>query len=475
MAITASNSEIIKSARRIKTNPSVVSVKALKFNKKQDYSKFIKWIDSSNKELEKIKLPKKKDIKGISVKGSGGINLLGLAALAALGVGGLIASGKLDKFFEKIDIDFGGDGKGEGGPPGSGVIKTATTIGGGIAGIQLLKRTPLAKNALKSAKTALTSNRWVNRFFNPMNKAKNKIVKTGGLLNKSKNISTLGKLKGGLRLSKTNVVTNTLAGGIDYGIRRSEGQTQTQAISGAASGVAGGIAGAALGAKAGTAAGAAIGALFGGVGAVPGAAIGGVIGGLLGGFGGASSFSAISDKITGVGSSSNQVQSNITFGNIMDKFENVVIKFESMNFTVTSKASSNSRNKKNEQKRRNATKQSLRDMDIGFTDPVTGKDNYDLKLDKGGGENQWWDFMDLFPNPDVYKVIPKENKVSNMNLNKDQVIVMVPEGMQPPSGGGIVPIPIPTGGGGSGNIIMNNSSDDVNTIASNLLLTKLAV
>ena len=92
------------------------------------------------------------------------------------------------------------------------------------------------------------------------------------------------------------------------------------------------------------------------------------------------------------------------------------------------------------------------------------------------GKNQWWDFMDVFPNPDVYDAVPKENKVSNVNLNKDQVIVMVPQGMQQsPSGGGIVPIPIPTGGGGSGNIIMNNSSDDVNTIASNLLLTKLAV
>ena len=83
--------------------------------------------------------------------------------------------------------------------------------------------------------------------------------------------------------------------------------------------------------------------------------------------------------------------------------------------------------------------------------------------------------MDVFPNPDVYDAVPKENKVSNIDFNKNQVIVMVPQGMQSPSGGGIVPIPIPTGGGGSGNIIMNNSSDDVNTIASNLLLTKLAV
>ena len=57
MAIAVSNSEIIKSARRITTNPSVVSVKALKFNRKRDYSKFIKWIDSSTKELEKMLCP----------------------------------------------------------------------------------------------------------------------------------------------------------------------------------------------------------------------------------------------------------------------------------------------------------------------------------------------------------------------------------------------------------------------------------
>ena len=91
------------------------------------------------------------------------------------------------------------------------------------------------------------------------------------------------------------------------------------------------------------------------------------------------------------------------------------------------------------------------------------------------GNNQWWDFMDVFPNPDVYDVVPKENKVSNIDFNKNQVIVMVPEGMQPPSGGGIVPIPIQIGGGDNGNIITNISSDDVDTIASNLLLTKLAV
>ena len=150
MAITASNSEIIKSARRIKTNPSVVSVKALKFNKKQDYSKFIKWIDSSNKELEKIKLPKKKDIKGISVKGGGGINLLALAAILA--AGGLIASGKLKGMLDKAFPGKGKDGDGKKGPPGSGTIQN---VAKGVAvgsGLKLLSKTPAFFKSFKVCK-----------------------------------------------------------------------------------------------------------------------------------------------------------------------------------------------------------------------------------------------------------------------------------------------------------------------------------
>lgn len=110
-----------------------------------------------------------------------------------------------------------------------------------------------------------------------------------------------GRLRGSLRMGKVNALATTALTGVDYGMRLSEGQTQTQAVSGALSTTAGGLAGMAAGAKGGALLGAGIGAFFGGVGAVPGAAIGGFLGGLVGSFGGATLGAGISDKLTGVG------------------------------------------------------------------------------------------------------------------------------------------------------------------------------
>lgn len=115
-----------------------------------------------------------------------------------------------------------------------------------------------------------------------------------------------GGLRGGLRMGRFNAVATTALTGVDYGMRLSEGQTQTQAVSGALSTTAGGLAGMAAGAKGGALFGGSIGALFGGVGAVPGAAIGGVLGGLLGSFTGASLGANISDSLTGVGQSADK-------------------------------------------------------------------------------------------------------------------------------------------------------------------------
>lgn len=112
-----------------------------------------------------------------------------------------------------------------------------------------------------------------------------------------------GGLRGGLRMGRFNAVATTALTGVDYGMRLSEGQTQTQAVSGALSTTAGGLAGMAAGAKGGALLGGSIGAFFGGVGAVPGAAIGGVLGGLIGSFTGANLGAGISDKLTGVGQS----------------------------------------------------------------------------------------------------------------------------------------------------------------------------
>ena len=424
MAITASNSEIIKSARRIKTNPSVVSVKALKFNKKQDYSKFIKWIDSSNKELEKIKLPKKKDIKGISVKGGGGIGLLGLAAILA--AGGLIASGKLKGMLDKSfpGKGKGKDGDGKKGPPGSGTIQN---VAKGVAvgsGLKLLSKTPMGKNAVKNVKTAATSNRWLNRFFNPMNKAKNNIVPFNRAASKTASkVTTKGIGKG---IIKNLPVIRTVFGVGSAAYRASQGD-------------------------------------FVGAGLSLGSAI------PVYGWGFVAADIA-RDFMPKGGTVEAKKKTNVAFANSMSKFENVVAKFETMNFAaqvadkIENKKKSgrkwwnpftwfgNRNTKETKQEETTNVKESMKKY--GFNDA-----EFNMELQNDG----------------TYKVTPKENKVSNIDFNKNQVIVMVPEGMQPPSGGGIVPIPIPTGGGGNGNIIMNNSSDDVNTIGSKLLLTKLAV
>ena len=419
MTIAVSNSEIIKSARRITTNPSVVSVKALKFNRKRDYSKFIKWIDSSTKELEKIKLPKKKDIKGISVKG-GGIGLLGLLAL---GGASIVGASVLKKILDGTEFEMPE-------APGLGMLKKGVFTGA----------------ALGTGVTVARKTNWFQRLFGGSKKTK----------------VTMGKgteqiLKG----TTKNLLKRGVKGGIVSGV---VDVAMGEDIDRAAVGVGGWMAGSAL---AGKMALPLLAAPF------PGAR---PLYGLLtiaGGFMGEEAVKRTYSGMKGWFSKSKdksldtpKVESGLSFSNTLNKFDNVVDDFCKGCSLVNSDTY---------RLKSNGTKQSLRDMDIGFSDKKTGEDKFDLKLNKGGGSNQWWDFMDVFPNPDVYDVVPKENKVSNIDFNKNQVIVMVPEGMQPPSGGGIVPIPIPTGGGGSGNIIMNNSSDDVNTIASNLLLTKLAV
>tara|TARA_B100001996_G_scaffold81424_1_gene60079 strand:- start:1295 stop:2584 length:1290 start_codon:yes stop_codon:yes gene_type:complete len=429
MTIAVSNSEIIKSARRITTNPSVVSVKALKFNRKRDYSKFIKWIDSSTKELEKIKLPKKKDIKGISVKG-GGIGLLGLLAL---GGASIVGASVLKKILDGTEFEMPE-------APGLGMLKTGVFTGA----------------ALGTGVTVARKTNWFQRLFGGSKKTKVTMGKgTEEILKKSNWFNRFNK-----RLFKRGIGGGIATAGIDM----ATGTPTDEAV-------VGGV-GYEVGSRL-TAAG--IGAGLGflipdGPLLVAGEVIGGLVGGLLG----EEIMKGIYSKVKGESKDKSKykskdtpkVESGLSFSNTLNKFDNVVDDFCKGCSLINSDTY---------RLKSNGTKQSLRDMDIGFSDKKTGEDKFELKMNKGGGLNQWWDFMDVFPNPDVYDVVPKENKVSNIDFNKNQVIVMVPEGMQPPSGGGIVPIPIPIPTGGGGNIIMDNSSDDVNIIASNLLLTKLAV
>ena len=97
--ISAKKSDLKTIANRIIVSPSTDAVADLKFKRRKDFSTFIKWIDSSNKALDRIKLPSKKEVEKLG-KGTGGSNWLP-ALLALLGLGAFAALNK--------DKDKGGD------------------------------------------------------------------------------------------------------------------------------------------------------------------------------------------------------------------------------------------------------------------------------------------------------------------------------------------------------------------------------
>ena len=213
--------------------------------------------------------------------------------------------------FEKIQGQLGNTSSSSGGGIGQGLLG----LGGAALGGRMLR-------GLR------------NRFRTPpRTNPANKIVPTRGLRGGAK--PRIPSIRGGLRMGRFNAIATTALTGVDYGLRRAEGQTQTQAVSGALSTTAGGLAGFAAGAKGGALLGGSIGALFGGVGAAPGAAIGGLLGGLLGSFGGANLGAAISDKVTGadqrrkVEEKKSRLSARTSkFGRTVEEFDNALDRFD---------------------------------------------------------------------------------------------------------------------------------------------------
>jgi len=68
MSIKLSSSAIIREAKRIKTTPSILATKALKFKGKPDCQRLVSFIKSSGEELSKVSIPNSKSL----VKGMGG-------------------------------------------------------------------------------------------------------------------------------------------------------------------------------------------------------------------------------------------------------------------------------------------------------------------------------------------------------------------------------------------------------------------
>ena len=423
MAITVSNSEIIKSARKIRTNPSVVSVRALKFNKKRDYTTFNKWIEASSKRLEKIKLPKKKDIQGISVKG-GGIGLLGLLALGGITILGASA---LKKILDKTEWDLPES-------PGLGKLKTAV-IGGG---------------ALGAGTTIVRKGNWFKKLFGG---SKSQLKKSSKV--------TFGKgtqeiIKNSKGFWKKGIRGGILSTGIDIAM----GEDVDKAVAGGG----GWWAGSALAAKMAS-------PLL--VAPFPGAR---PLYGLLtlaGGFMGESKvkstysgikgwFSKSKDKTKDKTLDTPKVDSELSFSNTLDMFGNVVDDFCKGCSLINSEVDQlNGYTPKVNKDKKPEGGNPFKRFWNWFVPPP------DKSNDPLVSEGKSYGF-------DGTKVRTSKTEVNSaIGMSANQVIVMVPEGTQEPRGG-IIPIPIPVGGGNMPSIVVNtslNKSDFMNS----LLLTKLSV
>lgn len=256
--ITLLKSPLKDSANNIVASPQTRMVKALDFDKKSEYKKFVKWIDSSTKDLEKIKIPSKKEIKKLEklvleMDGGGG----GLGGLL-----GLIPS-ILFPGFDGPDIPFIRRPK-----PPKGKPKPKSPKGGGP---KVPKLNPKSLSRLNDSFSRYISGK--SNFGDRLRLFRRGNIGASGLFTKG-GFNAQGALKGqGFKLpgfgggkpqtgATPNLGSATKAGGflknaggvarrssgplsllfagLDYSERKSEGQTETQAIGGAASTAVGG-------------------------------------------------------------------------------------------------------------------------------------------------------------------------------------------------------------------------------------------
>jgi len=71
MAQVITKNLILRKARKIKTNPSLGTIKNYTFKSKTQVNKFVSWTGSANEALTRVKLPKKSEIEGLSTSVSG--------------------------------------------------------------------------------------------------------------------------------------------------------------------------------------------------------------------------------------------------------------------------------------------------------------------------------------------------------------------------------------------------------------------
>ena len=463
-------------AKRIKTTPSILKVKSLTFRKIGDSNTFIKFIGSAGSELNKVKIPDKRGLlsrMNLAGSGNSAMNMLlatmvdpeGVAKTAGLSLG----------------------------------VGTALAVPGILGLRQLFKKKPNIKpnikpNRIKGPKiknTIRKSNLNTKLNTKPNTKlkiekpnlnrinAKNNIVKTNRITKPNLNVNRGGgilkSLKNFKNVSKTNVVLNTLFAGWEFADRKSSGQTNTQATIGTGSSLAGGIAGATLGAKIG---------LLGGPLAWATVPIGGIIGGGLGAF----ITSRVADKATGadkIGAEETEEKKNEIDGqeDLNKITEQVKIKSQKLNgivdkFDDNVMALGALMDRKPKTKETEETKDKMMDINGGsITNDTVNVNNINGTVNVNNTNN----INDIFNvnntnNINTKLKVDKSMITAISNDDSSDIIFITQESlpMTPADqGGGMVPIPVGRGGGG---VVSDTLSENevVNSVWSNILLTKLA-
>lgn len=430
-------------AKRIKTTPSILKVKSLTFRKIGDSNTFIKFIGSAGSELNKVKIPDKRGLlsrMNLAGSGNSAMNML-LASIA----------------------DPGGVAKTAGMSLGVG---TVIGIPGVLALRQLFKKKPNIKpnikpDKIKGPKIKSTIkkpkiNKKPNLNTKPNTKlkvkkpnlnrinAKNNIVKTNRItkpnLNLNKGGGILKRLKNIKGVSKSNVVLNTVFAGFEFADRKSSGQTNTQAAIGTGSSLAGGIAGAAIGQT-----------------LIPIPVVGALIGGGIGSW----ISTKLADKATGadkIGSEETEEKKNEIDGqeDLNKITEQVRIKSQKLN-GIVDKFDDHVMALASLMDRRPETKDKMIYTEGGSIESATvnvnntNNINTKLKVDQS-----------------------MITSISNDDSEDTIIITQQSPPMNSGQGGGMIPIPVGGGGGGGLAVATQSESELVNSVWSNILLTKLA-
>ena len=417
-------------AKRIKTTPSILKVKTLTFRKIGDSNTFIKFIGSAGSELNKVKIPDKRGLLSrMNLAGSGNSAMNMLLASVADPEGATKTAG----------MSLG--------------IGAAITIPGLIGLRQLFKKKTNIKpnikpNRIKGPRNPnrLKINKKLNLNRKPnLNKinAKNSIVKTNRIkkpnLNLNRGGGILKRLKNIKGVSKSNVILNTVFAGWEFADRKSLGQTNTQAVIGTGSSLAGGIAGAAIGQT-----------------LIPIPVVGALIGGGIGSW----ISTKLADKATGadkIGSEETEEKKNEIDGqeDLNKITEQVRIKSQKLN-GIVDKFDDHVMALASLMDRRPETKDKMIYTEEGSIERATvnvnNTNNINTKLK-------------------VYQSMIAS--ISNDDSEDTIFITQQSPPMNPGQGGGMIPIPV--GGGGGGLVVANQSESElVNSVWSNILLTKLA-